>query len=1045
MALKTINQKPKINDTILLEIETPDTNGCFVDDPYRVDNVTIYYIERDFLGQNFGEYQDFIVLDTLQQSLDEARKTYCDDPSEVNLNNLNKITNEVNSSAQKPTFYYKDRVAIKVIGTPTFPAWIETDIENSPLTLESEDENGDPQFGHFSYEWSPNGSIREGDYFICWTWSPLVDGDKLSAHLHFTIDGDQSAVVSIPTHQTPPDKYDILLEKYLPEIYKTTLADVDLTPEVTANLNKAIGDGFTFIENMANQIIDLFDANVLHESLLAYLSNLFGLRLKSHDPTLWRRQIKEAIGLFKRKGTLQGLKDAFAQAGMILNSATQYWQLVSPYTWFDVFVVKNSPTFTLTQSTIVEPIDTDNFGLWLKRDGETNYTELTKDYVEFTTTDDGQLQMTWIGDELSSGGISIFSGDHIKILYEYNEVPGSPEQTLENYLRTLPLMDQRDEDDQEFPLKNWNVRLIADDDTLFDSLIPVRHPFHDPLTFGHIRTEFAYSENIYNMDEYNGSKRPSHRPCDIDKNFIDPCGACLSSTISVDIGIEELSNDRILEAQDILREYKPFHAQVYSMNFAGDVNEFMPSPVETVTTLITIDHSQFVLSGNANPFFNRLMHGGLTDSIITRTDLIDEATVASGLSGTAYNDHVSLVVPNHNLSSLGVIPVNHILEVLAPSANAGTYTINQIEKNTAKVPSPTLEPIDETGFTFNLSNINYQNFNTSITQDDLVVLSDETVNFAELGVKTQWDVDNTPDYSGGPWKVSIPAYSVTPYEVIDIRGDNLLLDGDSTLPTTDTTGVTYSLLNDVDDEMATSDDGVLDISRRGYVNLNDGVLVDIEHFIRVGDLFYYDGTEYVISEFDNLNFWIEDYSDGDVAGVTIQTRRRLLTEVLGYFGYSGLLLTTDDDHEADLEMINGSNPPPEDQQPDDSHFKENFLFLIDGNYYKIVSINGIEVVLTGRNQNWTTVANGGTMVTYSIVHITKEQVTIGFTVFDQLGRDGKSPVTQELFSDVDQSSAISILSIPKSAGVQENAAQEEEISFTIERRDGQSDRGKYDQ
>jgi len=52
---------------------------------------------------------------------------------------------------------------------------------------------------------------------------------------------------------------------------------------------------------MANQLIDLFDANALHESLLNYLSNLFAIKLRSSDPTLWRRQIKEAIPLFKKR------------------------------------------------------------------------------------------------------------------------------------------------------------------------------------------------------------------------------------------------------------------------------------------------------------------------------------------------------------------------------------------------------------------------------------------------------------------------------------------------------------------------------------------------------------------------------------------------------------------------------------------------------------------------------------------------------------------------------------------------------------------------
>ena len=70
MALKKITENPKITDTILFELETPDGDGCFVSDPYKVDNVIIYFVERDFLGTNFGEYdrvfQDEVLLKAVE-------------------------------------------------------------------------------------------------------------------------------------------------------------------------------------------------------------------------------------------------------------------------------------------------------------------------------------------------------------------------------------------------------------------------------------------------------------------------------------------------------------------------------------------------------------------------------------------------------------------------------------------------------------------------------------------------------------------------------------------------------------------------------------------------------------------------------------------------------------------------------------------------------------------------------------------------------------------------------------------------------------------
>jgi hypothetical protein len=1034
MALKRINEDPKTTDTILLEIETPDANGCFDDDPYKVDKVTIYYIERDFLGENFGEYDSIIAPDDLMQELKDAKKTFCDNPTQENLDALKAIQTEVSSAAKVEKFYYKDRVAVKVVGQEGFPAWIGTDEENSPLIHEVYDEDGNVQYGRFTYEWNPNGSIRAGDFFVCWTWSPLVSGEKLSAHFHFVVHGDQNAVITIPSHLTPPEKYEVLCERFLPEVYKTTLSDQDVTPEVTDQLNKSIAKGFTFVEDFGNQIIDLLDANALTESLLPYLSNTFALRLKSNDPTLWRRQIKEATNLYKKKGTLQGLKDAFAQAGMVLNSYVQYWQLVSPYTWVDEFLATDSPVFNLTKTNIVTPIDDDNFGLWIKRSGETTYTELTKDYVSFDYADDGTLQMTWIGDGLSAGSVDLFQGDYIKVKYQYNEIPGGTEQGYEDYIQTLPLSDQRDENDQLYPLKNWNVRLIEETDTLFNTLVPVRQPFYDPVRFGYIRTDFAYSENIYNMEEYNGSVRPSFNPCNIDKNFLDPCGACLSSTYSVDIGIEELSNDRILEAQDILSEYTPFHAQVYSISFTGEANEFVQSPEESVTTLITISHPEFVMSGNANPFFHRGMEDATTSWIIDRSDLADKTTVLSGKLGTAYNDHVAFVSPNVPLNGIGLSPLNHVLEVLSPSMNAGTYTIQDMDTNTARVTSAVNEPVDGSAFTFNLANINYGNFHTTITQDDLVILSDEDVDFAEIGVKTEWDVDNTPDYTGGSWKVLISAYSATPYNIREIINGKLILAGDSNLPTVDTTGISYVLKDDDDNVVETSTTGVLEVTRRGYVNLNDGSLVDIENYIRPLDYLLYNGDEYLILAFDGSNFWIDGYTDGAVAGATIKTKRYLAEGETGYFGYRGLKLISFADHEAEFDMINGDNPPTD--QPDNSHFKENFLFVINDEYYKIVEIDGINVTLSGRDIDWTTLSNGGTVVAYSIIHLEKTPVDVNFIVFDQLDRNGKDPVIREVYSDLDQSTTITALSTSKNSGIEENVSQEEGVSIIIEYKDG---------
>ena len=465
VTIKKINEDPKVTDVILFEIETPDSTSCFTADPFKVDNVTIYFVERDFLGSNFGEYDSSAQDTTLVDVVTAAQATFCDAPTEANKILLDQAKANLAATTLINKFHYKERIPVEIVGTDDFPAWLSTDTINARLTLVDEDADGNAQFGHYTYEWHPMGKVREGDYFICWTWTPLPAGSSLSAHTPFNLFGNPNAVTTIPNHVTATDKYEILLERYLPEMYKNIICDGDLTPDTTDKLNQAVAKGFTFLEDLTNQIIDLFDANALHESMLTYLSNLFDIRLRSSDPTLWRRQIKEAIPLFKKKGTLPALKDAFAQSGMVLDKYTQFWQIVSPYTWEESFDVDSTTdtVFVLEKDNIELPIDDTNFALWIREEGSDTYTSLTKDFVEFEIGTDCIVRMTWIGNQLSNP-LTIIKGDIIRVRYEYKDVPDSSEQTLQDFILTLPLQDQRDEADQVY------VRFLRDCNFHFGAL-----------------------------------------------------------------------------------------------------------------------------------------------------------------------------------------------------------------------------------------------------------------------------------------------------------------------------------------------------------------------------------------------------------------------------------------------------------------------------------------------------------------------------------------------------------------------------------------------
>lgn len=1033
MALKKIDEKPTITDTILFEINTPDANGCFLSDPYKIDRVVIYYVERDFLGKNWGEYQRAYEDEQLKQKYEEALEIYCNSPTPDNLYNLEVAKEQLESSRWYSTYYYKDRTPVEVIGTELEPAWLSTDPDASRLKKVS------GTFGKFTLEWPLDGKYREGDYFICWTWTPLPAGDKLSAHIPFSIYGDGKAVMTIPTHVTQPGKYETLLDRYLPEMYKTRLVDQDLTYETLDKFNKAVAQGFTLLEDLANQIIDLFDANALHESLLVYLSNLFNLDLKSEDPTLWRRQIKEAIPLFKKKGTKEGLEDAFAQAGMKLNELTQYWQVVSPYTWQESFRVKgkNDTCWELYQDRIILPLDLNNFGLWIRKKGDSDYTPLTQEYVEFKTDNQsGKVTMCWRGDKVASLPIILEEGDIVRVLYQYNEINDATEQTIEDYIRSLPLADQRDEAEQEYPPKNWNVRLIEEQDPMFDSIVKTRHPFHDDIVFGYIRTEFPYGENIYNMDEYNGSTRPSTNICHIDKEFTDPCGSCLSSKYSVDVSVEEISSARMVECLEILREYMPFHAQVHSIHFRGEFNEFIPPPEEEMKILVTLEMINNHLSGQYNTYFHRIMEGGLNEWIIDKEDLADKNSIVTGEAGLAYNESIKIIVPNVNLSSLGInsAATRTSLEVLAPSVNAGIYNISDVSENTATVFGSIPEPVDESEFTFNLHNINYINAVTNVTQDNKFFFKDDDVNFYELGVKTNWDVNYTPGYTGGAWKIQIPSLSQT-YTIDAIVDNVLILVDNGTLPAAG--NFDYNLLDDNNNVIINNENGDLYSELRGRVKLNDPGIANWQDFFQIGDYLYYSNNYYRIIEIiGNDEFYVSDWSLGNMGGISIEIRRRLLENAVGKFGYYGMKLKTASNYESSLGIVNGANPPA--VITDDEKFKENYMFYIDGEFYKIAEWNGDEVTLMGKHKNWKTLSAGGTNVNYDLVHFPKKDITIQLLPFGKIDRNSKETV----LLTVDNSSgsqSVSALSMDDGTQLMDVINQEESLTIKVTTKDGQSE------
>lgn len=362
--MKTIDQNPTVADKILFTFKTTDEKNYLVD-PYKVEDIKIYFIERDFASTDQKEYQYAIGEDEYKLSIlgnltKNSRLFRCNSSTTANLKvgmilegsgirentTISYIVDENSIMMSSPAtgtllnseiiftkesdvylyndfFYYKNANCIKVIGDNVYPAWFSEDVSNALISKKD-------GMGMFEYVWDPVG-MREGDYFVCWSWVPKIGQDSFSNNLKFSLKSSNFLSTSSPAHHTKPNKYETLLDRYLPEMYKIYISDGDRTPDVLKKFNDSVAQGFTDIEDIGNQIVDLLDANGISEHVITYLANTLDVKLKSQDPTLWRRQIKEAVPLYKKKGTLSSVKDSLSQAGMRFLGIQNYWQVTSPF------------------------------------------------------------------------------------------------------------------------------------------------------------------------------------------------------------------------------------------------------------------------------------------------------------------------------------------------------------------------------------------------------------------------------------------------------------------------------------------------------------------------------------------------------------------------------------------------------------------------------------------------------------------------------------------------------------------------------------------
>ena len=986
MAVKTINDSPTIADQILFTIDTPDDNGCLKINPYVVRNVTIHYIIRNY--ETFGTWDSVVNVPTIQMAAqyEQSKINLCAADSagyQEALSAFQLAQTQLDSSQLPVDFtqnYFAEAQIVASYGTDLKPAWIATDLENAFITNIPVDAHGNSQYGVFELYWAPLG-MREGDYFITWTYDLLPASSTSSMTQYFTLYGATQITTSIPTHQTVPGKYEVLLDRYRPEMFKMLMGNNDLAPYVLEEFDACIAKGFTFLEDMTNQILDVLDSNATPESFLTALGNTFGIRLRSSDPTLWRRQIKNAVPNFKQKGTLNGLTTALGQAGIHLRRFAKLWQVISKYTIQQCFNVINTNTFTLSNSTLW-PIDAANVELYYRAVNSIIWIKMSpfSDYIQFNSP----KEIEW-----TSLSFPLNAGDSIRLIYPVKAVPTVEQQILEDYIRTLPLADDRDERSITCPLKNWNVRLIAEDDPNFNNIVSEKFPYYDPLIFGWIRTEFPYSENIFNMEEYNGSNRESTNPCDIDCTFMDNCTYGQSSKFDVDVEIENLSHDRIQESQEIITEYVPFHALLNRMNIQGSIVDFLPPPTEQIQGFIDYRGEQITVCGPQINFHRNMMNVLQLD----RTELANENLIDAGIA-TGYSTDVVLFAPNNDLDDMSI--ANNELEVLGPSPVSGVYSLERtIDANRAIVNVvPDVLLTLPTNFTFRISCKVFDFSPTNVYQDNVFKFSDKNVNFSKYSIQSIWDQDH-PDPNlpriqvGGSSPASHSLLSATPmiwqiqlgtnfYEIYQVLPDGSLLlnNGTPGLPNTNQVGVSYSLINPtVPMPIVTSTTGSLNVQHRGRVDVSGTTMNDVRGFISLDEKYYLrlanvnvSGTSpashSLLSYSGSVNdceiigfvpeqpqqFYIDGYFAGDMVGVHSSLMRRNLDMATGNFGYLGMYLITPINYESTLGITNGNNPPPSGQTV--GNMKENYLIKIGTDYYAMDEIDGNKITLAGPPIKW---------------------------------------------------------------------------------------------
>jgi len=1026
--LKYYYENPNVNDQIIIDFYTPQKDtanmGCFNQDPYAITNIKIYFIARDINGdtslQNISETFDIKLykeyLNKYQQYCQEVNPTL----KQEYYNDAEELRKQLVNTSVASSVYFTQSIVELNIGSITESLWVNG-APNTDSVVKKVSNTETIQYGHFEFTWKPNSSVREGDYYLCFTWQPnSLSTETYSDFVKFYLNSDVANTVATPSHIVSPDKYLKLLEAYTPEMYFTNYANDDVSVDTLNKLNKSIASGFNILENLGLQLQDIQDANATQEPLLVFLSNLFSLKLRTQDPTLWRRQIKTAMPKAKKKGTYEGLKQALSEANIRLVKLDQLWQCGTDFMFAESFQYLGINEFIL--SNISLPINTTYFEIEFRKK-EDSYSASSLSNITITTSD-GKSVMKWVGNPL-------VLGDHIKITYQILPFTNPSDVTIYNYIKTLPLADQRDDRYFDFPKKDWNTRLISEFDSMFGVIVAQKNPITGPTNFGKIRTIFPYSENVYNMDEYNGSLRDSQEPCDIDKNFIEPCRGTISSFFDIVVEIENYSSFRITEYYEILNEYIPLHANLNDHWISASLEDFFIPPEETIETFIVYNGNEFTIAGNAQIMLNRAVYYGPYPINMLRNNLASETVLDTG-STNAYNKIINLFSYGVNFQNIGISSNSSktFLEITS-GVYTGNYTVSNPNGFYIQVIESVAEPINLSNFSYKLSNIFIDDPSFTVTQANKYKLSDASFNYNKYNIKTLWDVSK--GYATASYKVRI---SATDYDIEDVLDNVIYIKDNGSLSNISTYPLSYSILDSSSNIILTSTTGNYLVENYAKVTVNAGLgYTNITQVVNQDTYFYNNGTgiEYKFYSYDsssNTSFYISGWNLGSgVYSGKILNRVATNTGSLSYYG---------------MKIQKPAGWPvfdiPATTIVDTQNFKENYLVFIGTKPYYFVDdvVDGSGNLTIGGDLM--TLKTTGTSLSYELRHYTKASVTSDGVTYKGVDRSGAALYYSDPTGLVIPFAMAGAEEEP-TGGPQDQIKNTESISFKIEYSDGKTQEG----